>query len=223
LLSLVPALAAAFFLAKEKFLEAAFFFAFAAFIDLIDGSVARVLGRPTKFGAYLDTITDRYVEFMIILGMFFASLPSFYFSASAWLFLYLFGSMMTTYAKAAASEKKLVEAELRGGLLERAERLILLFAGIIAYIILQKWYKRRYEDYLFKNKNDLYNLLHYIEAQRKKGVHESEIHYKLKNSGWNSEQIKYATRKHSGLRTGMLEIPIEKVFKKIDEKDSRRH
>ena len=131
LLSLVPALAAAFFLAKEKFLEAAFFFAFAAFIDLIDGSVARVLGRPTKFGAYLDTITDRYVEFMIIFGMFFASLPSFYFSASAWLFLYLFGSMMTTYAKSAAKEKELVEKELKGGILERAERLVLLFIGII--------------------------------------------------------------------------------------------
>ena len=101
--------------------------------------------------------------------------------------------------------------------------LLLLLVGVVTYIILQTWYKRKYEDYLFKNKNDLYNLLHYIEAQRKKGVHESEIHYKLKNSGWNSEQIKYATRKHSGLRTGMLEIPIEKVFKKIDEKDSRRH
>lgn len=98
--------------------------------------------------------------------------------------------------------------------------LLLLLIGVVAYIILQTWYKRKYESHLFKNKNDLFNILHYIEAQRKKGVHESEIHYKLKNSGWNSEQIKYATRKHSGLNTGMLEIPVEKLFKKIDEKNT---
>ena len=38
---------------------------------------------------------------------------------------------MTTYVKAAAKEKELVEKELKGGLLERAERLIILFIGIL--------------------------------------------------------------------------------------------
>lgn len=132
LLSLLPAAISAYLISANLFLEAAALFAVAAFIDFIDGSVARVLGRATKFGAYLDTITDRYVEFLIILGLFFANLPSFYLSASAWLLLYLFGSMMTTYAKSAAKEKELVEKELKGGILERAERLLLLFFGILA-------------------------------------------------------------------------------------------
>ena len=134
--SLLPAVSAALYLASNEFLIAAGLFALAAFIDLIDGSVARVLGRTTRFGAYLDTITDRYVEFILVLGLFFAQLPSleisgFTITPAALLFLYLFGAMMTTYAKAAAKEKELVKKELKGGILERAERMVLLFAGIL--------------------------------------------------------------------------------------------
>ncbi len=43
---------------------------------------------------------------------------------------------MTTYAKAAAKEKEIIAEgkELKGGLLERAERLLILFAGILLAI-----------------------------------------------------------------------------------------
>ena len=81
LVTLVPALVAVWLLVGEQFLWAAVLFIIAAFIDLIDGSVARVTGRVTKFGAYLDTIVDRYVEFLIVFGLLFASLPGFYLPA----------------------------------------------------------------------------------------------------------------------------------------------
>ena len=42
----------------------------------------------------------------------------------------LFGALMTTYAKSAAKEKGLVEGEIRGGIFERAERLLVLAVGI---------------------------------------------------------------------------------------------
>lgn len=131
LLTLLPTFFALYFLVNEQFLFSAAFFIVASFIDLIDGSVARVTGSVTKLGAYLDTIMDRYVEGIIILGLLFVTVPSAYFPFYFWLFLYFFGGMMTTYAKAAAKEKELVEKELRGGLLERAERLSLLFLGIL--------------------------------------------------------------------------------------------
>jgi len=131
LLTILPTLAAFWMLVKEQFLYAAGWFIIAAFIDMVDGAVARVTGRATRFGAYLDTIMDRYVEGIIVFGLLFASLPLFYVPAYAWIFLYFFGGFMTTYAKSAAKEKGLVEKELRGGLLERAERLIILFAGIL--------------------------------------------------------------------------------------------
>lgn len=129
--TLVPTFIALWFLIKEQFLPAALFFFIAASIDLVDGSVARVTGRVTKLGAYLDTVIDRYVEGIIVFGLLFAGLPDLFLPIYAWIFIYFFGGMMTTYAKAAAKEKDLVEKEIKGGILERAERLILLFIGIL--------------------------------------------------------------------------------------------
>ena len=132
IVSLVPAIAAAYFLAKEQFLAAAALFIIASFIDLIDGSVARVTGSVSRFGAYLDTVVDRYVEALIVLALLFVALPSIYLPINTWIFIYFFGAMMTTYAKSAAKEKEIIKegSELKGGILERAERLMLLFAGI---------------------------------------------------------------------------------------------
>ena len=132
--SLAPAIIAVYFFANQNFLIAGGLFILAGFLDMVDGAVARVTGKTSVFGAYLDTIVDRYVEAIIAFGLLFAGLPAFVIPADAWIFLYLFGGMMTTYAKAAAKEKEIIPkgTELKGGILERAERLILLFAGIIA-------------------------------------------------------------------------------------------
>lgn len=131
MLSVLPALVSFYFLITEDFLLATLFFGISAFFDLIDGSVARVTGKVTKKGAYLDTVVDRYIEFIVLSALLFIALPSFILPSYVWLFLYLFGAMMTTYSKAAAKEKELVEKELRGGILERTERLITLFIGIL--------------------------------------------------------------------------------------------
>lgn len=129
LISVLPAIVSAYFIINENFLLGALLFGTASFLDLVDGSVARVTGRVTKKGAYLDTIIDRYIEGLIVFGLLFVSLPIP--NSTLWIVLYLFGSMMTTYAKAAAKEKNLTEEELRGGLTERAERLVLLFLGLL--------------------------------------------------------------------------------------------
>ncbi len=138
IISILPVLIAFYFLTQANFLAAALLFIISSFLDLVDGSVARVTGKVSRLGAYLDTIVDRYIEFIIILGLLFVSLPQPSFPVigsppiGAWILLYLFGGMMTTYVKAAAREKGLLEAgELKGGLLERAERLIILFIGIL--------------------------------------------------------------------------------------------
>ncbi|MBI4176221.1 MAG: CDP-alcohol phosphatidyltransferase family protein [Candidatus Aenigmarchaeota archaeon] len=139
LVSIIPALIALYLLVQQNFLAAAFFFLVSAFLDMVDGAVARVVGRVSNLGAYLDTVVDRYVEFFIILGLLFAGLPAapipftgVTFPIGALILLYLFGGMATTYVKAAAKEKDLTRGqEIKGGLLERAERLIILFIGIL--------------------------------------------------------------------------------------------
>jgi len=82
----------------------------------------------------------------------------------------------------------------------------LVLLGFIIYIILQQWYKNKYENYLFKNRNNLLNLLTYINNQKKRGLEDKEIIKKLKGARWKSEQISYAMKKYAGKRTGMLEI-----------------
>ncbi len=131
LLVFLPTIATLYFLSQGNFIYAAFFFAVAALVDIIDGSVARATGRVTKKGAYLDTVVDRYMEGLIVFGLFFVNAPQVYLPFQLWLFLYFFGGMMTTYSKAAAKEKGAVEKEFGGGILERPERMILLFIAVL--------------------------------------------------------------------------------------------
>jgi phosphatidylglycerophosphate synthase len=131
ILAIIPASATVYFLINQQWLAAAALFFLTSFIDVIDGSVARLTGNVTKLGAYLDTIVDRYVEAAIILALLFVQLPPLFFPSYIWIGTYLFGSLMTTYAKAAAKEKEIVDKEIKGGILERAERVVLLFVGIL--------------------------------------------------------------------------------------------
>jgi len=139
LLSLIFALGVFYFLIKQKLIYATLFFFVASFLDFIDGAVARYKSISTKFGAYLDTIFDRYVEAILLLGMLFLPLPKIFLPKEVWIFLILFGSMMTTYAKAAAKEKELVIEELKGGILSRSERLFLFLLALISGIFNFQW------------------------------------------------------------------------------------
>jgi phosphatidylglycerophosphate synthase len=110
----------------RNFILALIFFLISAILDFVDGAVARYSGKVTKAGAYLDTISDRFVEGLIFLGLLSLPLPKFIIEAKYWIFLSFFGSLMTTYAKAAAKEKELVAQELKKGFFGRGERMILL-------------------------------------------------------------------------------------------------
>jgi len=128
-----------YFLVKQNFLLTIIFFLIAGFLDFIDGAVARHRHDSTLEGAYIDTIADRYIEGILLLGMLFLPLPAVLFPSYVWIFLVLFGSIVTTYAKAAAKEKDLVKQEIKGGLLSRGERIILLLLSLILGIFNLKW------------------------------------------------------------------------------------
>ena len=130
-IALIFTVISAYFIVKEKFLLAAILFTFAGFLDFVDGAVARYRKQATKKGAYLDTILDRYTEAIIIFALIFVSIPTLLLDSKIWLFLYLFGSMMTTYAKAAAAEKKIIE-KLSGGILQRQDRILLLIVALFS-------------------------------------------------------------------------------------------
>jgi archaetidylinositol phosphate synthase len=127
------------FLIYRNFLFSLIFFFIAAFLDFVDGAVARYKKMVTKKGAFLDTISDRFVEGLIFLGLLSLPLPKIFFEARFWIFLAFFGSMMTTYSKAAAKEKELVTQELKKGLFGRGERIILIFLTIFLGIFNFSW------------------------------------------------------------------------------------
>ena len=127
LCSLLFALLCLFSLRNLNLVLGLIFFSLAALLDFVDGAVARKTKKATKKGAYLDTICDRYVEGIIFFGFLFLPWPKIIFPAHFWIFLAFFGSLMTTYAKAAAKEKEIIQEELRKGFIGRGERMILLF------------------------------------------------------------------------------------------------
>lgn len=139
LISLVFVLVSFYFLINRKLILALIFFLLTAFLDFIDGAVAKFLDKKTKKGAYLDTISDRYVEGIIWLGFLFLPLPDFLLPAKIWIFLAFFGSLMTTYSKAAAKEKELTQEELRKGLFGRPERVVLISLAISLGIFNLSW------------------------------------------------------------------------------------
>ncbi|MFH0810870.1 MAG: CDP-alcohol phosphatidyltransferase family protein [Pseudomonadota bacterium] len=124
--------AAAALLATGRLTGGGLVFAFSGLCDLADGAVARRRGSASRRGAYFDTLADRFVEAAAVLGLLPLALPPLVVSARYWLFSYMFLSLMVTYAKAAAVEKKLSANELRGGILEKPERCIILSLGLIA-------------------------------------------------------------------------------------------
>ena len=113
---------------------------------------------------------------------------------------------------------------------EKKQRLIifilsmafLVIAGFVAYVIIYQWYKKKYEHYLFKNRNDLYNIVTYVTDSKKRGLDNKEIIKNLKKAGWSSEQMRYVMRKYEGKRTGLIEVPLVRLMKKV-KKDDFQH
>jgi hypothetical protein len=84
--------------------------------------------------------------------------------------------------------------------------------GFILYILLQVWYKKNYENHLFGDQRQLYNLLMYIANARARGKADNEIRKDLSKQGWSSERLTYVFKKSRGERTGMVEIiPFDKI------------
>ncbi|MCX6746554.1 MAG: PKD domain-containing protein [Candidatus Pacearchaeota archaeon] len=98
---------------------------------------------------------------------------------------------------------------------------LLLGSGVVVYILLQIWYTKKYEEHLFKNRNNLYNIINFIEQSKRKGMSERDIIAKLRKAGWKNEQLRYALKKYAGKKTGMpFEFPIKSLGKKEPAKST---
>ena len=109
------------------------------FSDLLDGTMARISGTPSKWGAFLDSTLDRVGDAAIFGGlvMYYAGPGGSNWLAALALYCLVMGSV-TSYARARAES---LGMQAQGGLAERADRLVAIlvmtgFAGIFGLPIL---------------------------------------------------------------------------------------
>jgi len=96
--------------------------------DLLDGVMARTTGRVSRFGAFLDSVLDRYADSFLFIGT--AAYCMRMESPSGGLVSLgcLVGAYGTSYARARAEGLGL---DCRAGLMERGERILLLVIGLV--------------------------------------------------------------------------------------------
>jgi archaetidylinositol phosphate synthase len=95
------------------------FLLISGFFDIVDGSVARVTGKSSKKGAFLDSTFDKVAEVTIFAGIAYGHLAD-----TFWCIIALGMSLLVSYTRARAES---LNVDLRGiGIGERAERLLIL-------------------------------------------------------------------------------------------------
>jgi CDP-diacylglycerol--glycerol-3-phosphate 3-phosphatidyltransferase len=101
----------------------------AGLFDAVDGSLARMLGRTSRFGAFLDSTLDRFSEAVIFFGLFiyFSGQPNHQLDLIL-IYATMVGSLMVSYARARAEG---IGIPLKDGWFTRFERIFLLVVGLL--------------------------------------------------------------------------------------------
>ena len=123
LIGLVINIFAMVLFAKGQFDWGALVILFAGIFDMLDGEVARRTKRVTKFGAFFDSVIDRYSDVLLLLGLiiWYAKIHRIFYVGLTG--LVLIGAVLTSYTRARA--ESLIPA-CKVGFLERPERIVLL-------------------------------------------------------------------------------------------------
>lgn len=94
-----------------------------AFLDMIDGAVARATSATSTFGAVLDHVLDRYVEYIVVVGIVAGGFANWFWGTFA-----LTGMLLASYARAAAESVGGLDS-CAIGIAERQEKLLLIVTG----------------------------------------------------------------------------------------------
>ncbi len=98
----------------------------AAIFDLVDGRVARSTGCVTRFGAFFDSVLDRYSDLFLLVGLliYYASINRFFYIVLT--AVAMVATVLISYSRARAEN---VIPKCKVGFLERPERIVLLLIG----------------------------------------------------------------------------------------------
>jgi CDP-diacylglycerol--glycerol-3-phosphate 3-phosphatidyltransferase len=97
-------------------------------IDALDGTMARLRNEPTRFGGFVDSVTDRFSELIVFAGLLYYFALENNTLAIMLVFFAASGSIMVSYTRARAEA---LDYEAKVGLMTRLERLIILIPCLI--------------------------------------------------------------------------------------------
>ncbi|MFQ5918627.1 MAG: CDP-alcohol phosphatidyltransferase family protein [Thermoplasmata archaeon] len=98
-------------------------------LDALDGKVARLRGIASPRGDFMDHVFDRYADVLILAGIFFSI-----YARQPIAFFGLLGVLLTSYLGTQAQAVGI--GRLYGGLLGRADRLVILLVVLLLHLFL---------------------------------------------------------------------------------------
>ena len=133
ILGLLVGIAAAVAIGSGRLLLGAFLVVLAALPDLLDGALAKASDSASQRGAFFDSTIDRITDALLLGGI-------------AWYFAGTESPYMTLLPYAVASVSSLISfqrakaeslgIDAKGGLMERAERIIAILIGLLFPVLL---------------------------------------------------------------------------------------
>lgn len=97
-------------------------------IDALDGTMARLRGMAGQFGAFVDSVTDRYSELIIFAGLLFHFIQTGDQLASVLVYFAAAGSVLVSYVRARGQS---LGWDSKVGILTRMERYLVLCPSLI--------------------------------------------------------------------------------------------
>jgi CDP-diacylglycerol--glycerol-3-phosphate 3-phosphatidyltransferase len=129
MIGLVITAASAVLIATGHLVEGGIVLLLAAVFDILDGAVARVTGKVYRYGAFLDSTTDRYAEGFTYIALLYFYVANGHKTVEPMLVIAaLNGSLLVSYVRARAQSLGFV---CDGGLLARPERVVLIVIGLL--------------------------------------------------------------------------------------------
>ena len=130
---LVVALIRGYFIIINNLIWGLIFLILSSALDMFDGLVARIKGRVSLFGGVLDSMSDRYEDGILLISLIYGGYVDLF-----WGLIALLGFLLVSYARA---KGEILNLKMSGvGLLERAERLLIIMLAILITILYPSLY-----------------------------------------------------------------------------------
>ena len=125
----------ALFLARGEMFLGGLFILICTQFDALDGTMARLRGEASEFGAFVDSVTDRYSELFVLGGLLFYYTLQGDAITTIGIYAAAAGSVLVSYVKARAAS---LQFDANVGILTRVERYLVLAPSLVLAGVLLK-------------------------------------------------------------------------------------